>query len=219
MDINNSSGGYQSLLSMLGLQSQADSSATTTTTSPSYGAVDYSDGDRVSVSLRAEKLSRISAEFFSGAINSSQIPALTERLYENGFLSADEFQMLGGQTQTVSAITEASNFLNRFILDESVDGDSDAARALLCVVAVIDGMDEPTTGVKRRQESDAYDYVANYTDLLKEAEAPADIIAGFENVLDVLSALDKVRKTEQSTGALASYASVQEAYDELYKNA
>jgi len=219
VDINNSSGGYQNLLSMLGLQGQAGSGTATTTTSPSYGAVDYNDGDRVSVSLRAEKLSRISAEFFSGAINSSQIPALTERLYANGFLSADEFQMLGGQTQTVSAITEASNFLNRFILDESVDGDSDAARALLSVVSVIDGMDEPTTGDKRREESDAYDYVANYTDLLKEAEAPADIIAGFENVLDVLSALDKVRKTEQSTGALASYASVQEAYDELYKNA
>lgn len=224
MDINNSSAGYQNLLNMLGLQSTSSASATSTsseTTSSSTSALSasVSDSDKVSVSLRAEKLSRISAEFFSGAISSSQIPALTERLYQDGLLSSSEFQALGGQTQTVSAITEASNFLNRFILEESVDGDSEASKSLLAVVSVIDGMDQATTADQRRRESDAYDYVANYTDLLQEAEAPADIIKGFENVLDVLSALDKVRKSEQSTGALASYASVQEAYDELYKNA
>ena len=99
-----------------------------------------------------------------------------------------------------------------------MDGDSEAAKSLLNVVDVIGRMDESATPAQRRAETEAYEYVANYTDLLKEAGAPDDIVAGFENVLDVLTALDTVRKNEQSTGALASYASVQEAYNDLYSD-
>lgn len=223
VDINNSSSsGYQSLLQMLGQQTSSSLSSSalssSDSTEQSSSSLNLPQGEKVSVSLRAEKLSRISSEYFSGVLSSSQIPALTQRLYEDGFLNASEFQSLGGQTQSVSAITEASNFLNSFILDESVDGDSEAAKAMLNVVDVISGMDGKTSAESRRKESEAYDYVANYTELLKEADAPADIVKGFENVQDVLAALDKVRKTEQSTGALASYASVQDAYNELFKD-
>ncbi|MCB2388238.1 hypothetical protein [Thalassolituus alkanivorans] len=236
MDINNSSSGYQNLLAMLGKSVASttgalngDSSQTaesgeaaaagqSRSAAPAASQINADSSDKVSFSYRAEKLSRISAEFFSGTINSSQIPALTQRLYEDGFLSNSDFQALGGQTQQVSAIAEASNFLNSFILNEAVDGDSEAAKSLLNVVDVIGRMDERATPAQRRAETEAFDYVANYTDLLKEAGAPDDIVAGFENVLDVLTALDTVRKNEQSTGALASYASVQEAYNDLYSD-
>ncbi|MCD8523254.1 MAG: hypothetical protein LRY66_13620 [Saccharospirillaceae bacterium] len=221
MDINNSPSGYQNLLAMLGKQVASATAAQNSDSNPSASnrsAASSDSIDKVSFSYRAEKLSRISAEFFSGTINSSQIPALTQRLYEDGFLSNGDLQALGGQTPKVSAIAEASNFLNRFILNEAVDGDSEAAKSLLNVVEVIGRMDESVTPAQRRAETEAYDFVANYTDLLKEAEAPADIIEGFDNVLNVLTALDKVRKNEQSTGALASYASVQEAYNDLYSD-
>lgn len=219
MDVNNSPSGYQNLLAMLG-KSVASTTAALNGDNPqpaqSRTATGGDSADKVSLSYRAEKLSRISAEFFSGTINSSQIPALTQRLYEDGLLSNDDFQALGGQTQTVSAITEASSFLNRFILNEAVDGDSEAAKSLLSVVDVIGRMDESVTPSQRRAETEAYEYIASYTDLLKETGAATDIIEGFDNVLNVLTALDKVRKNEQSTGALASYASVQEAYNDLY---
>ena len=77
---------------------------------------------------------------------------------------------------------------------------------------------QTSSALGRRKETEAYEFVANYTDLLEEAGAPASVIDGFKNVMDVLGALDAVRKTEQSTGALTSYASVQEAYDDLFKN-
>jgi len=220
MDIKNSTA-YQNLMTSLGNSAAKDSSAAgddkqqlNSNSSKSYDSVDT---DKVSVSLRAEKLSRISADFFSGTIKSDQIPDLVDRLYQDGFLSAGEYSNLGGSTQKVSAISEASSFLNQFILNESVDGDSDAAKSLLNVLDVINGIDGATTELTRRKESEAYEFVANYTDLLQEAGAPDDVVDGFENILDVLGALDSVRKTEQSTGALTSYASVQEAYDDLFK--
>ena len=226
MNINQPNG-YQKLLSMLGQSTSASAgnqnNRTTSVTDDAQPATrarlsdvgDYSD--KVSLSFRAEKLQKISAEFFSGTISSSQIPALTQRLFEEGFLTSTDYQMLGGQTQTVSAISEASSFINRFILDEAVDGDQEAARELIKVADVLANMDLKTTPELRRAESDAYEFVANYAELLEEADAPADIQKGFATVLDVLSALDKVRKQEQSTGALSSYASVQEAYDDMYK--
>ena len=217
MDINNSTS-YQNLMRSLGSQN-----VTATDTEQAASAsqkADYSsvDTDRVSVSLRAEKLSRISSEFFSGTINSQQIPDLVNRLYEDGFLTNDDYRDLGGDAQSVSAITEAAGFLSQFVMGEAVDGDSEAARSLINVIEVIDGIDQTSSALGRRKETEAYEFVVNYTDLLEEAGAPASVIDGFKNVMDVLGALDAVRKTEQSTGALTSYASVQEAYDDLFKN-
>ena len=223
MDVNPSNG-YQKLLGMLGQSAGSSSGAGNTRTAseqesgarPRLSDFDaYSD--KVSLSFRAEKLQKISAEFFNGTISSSQIPALTQRLFEDGFLTTSDYQMLGGQTQKVSAISEATSFVSRFILEEAVDGDQEAARELIKVADVLANMDLKSTPELRRAEAEAYEFVANYADLLQEVGAPADIQKGFANVLDVLSALDKVRKQEQSTGALSSYASVQEAYDEMVK--
>ncbi len=69
----------------------------------------------------------------------------------------------------------------------------------------------------RRKESEAYEFVSGYTEILKETQAPADLVKSFEQVLKVFEALDTVRKNELQTGALASYASVQDTYDEYNK--
>lgn len=224
MAINQSGNSYQNLLSMLG-QSTARSTASAAsseqnaTASSKASVTDFSHyTDKVSLSHRAEKLQKISAEFFSGTISSAQIPELTQRLYEDGFLDSSDYQKLGGYTQPVSAISEAHSFLNRYILSESVDGDRATAQKLMSVVDVLANIDLNTTPELRQAEADAYEFIAGYTEQLQEQGASADTLEGFSSILDVLSALDKVRKQEQNTGALTSYASVQEAYDELFKD-
>jgi hypothetical protein len=75
-------------------------------------------------------------------------------------------------------------------------------------------MDEMSTVDSRRKETEAYEFVSGYTEILSETYAPADLVKGFEQVLKVLEALDTVRKNELQTGALASYASVQKTFNE-----
>ena len=77
-------------------------------------------------------------------------------------------------------------------------------------------MNAPATAGRREQEQQALVFVGNYTEMLKETDAPADIIKGFEKVSEVLVTLNKVRSNEAKTGALASYASVEEAHKALY---
>jgi len=216
VDINSSSSSYQNLLTMLGKSSSATTGATasdsTAITSSASGKRSLQIGnDKVSLSLHAEKLSRINAEFFSGRMSSSDIPALAQRLYKDGFISASEYQNLGGQEDDMSTITQASNFLNTYILDEEVDGDNTAAKAILNVIDVIDRMDESITPTHRQAEIEAFDYVTAYTEQLIEKGAPESVITGFENVFDVLSALNTVRNNEQSNDATASYTSIQDA--------
>src|SRR5690554_7541067 len=89
MDINNSNTNYKDLITQL---KQSNSNAKAVTNEPaerSQTARNLSklaDTDTVSVSYKAAKLQKISSEFFSGIIHSSQISALTERLYQDGFL-------------------------------------------------------------------------------------------------------------------------------------
>lgn len=177
-----------------------------------------SNADRVSLSYKSRQLHSIQAEFFSGPIRSDQIPELTQRLFEGGLLSSSEYQQLGGvlPNQKISAVSESVHFLNRFILDESVDGDSEGAKSLLKALSVIEGMNLPSDVDRRAQEKEALKYVSAYTDMLKETGASADIVEGFENVTEVLQALDTVRTNEAKTGALASYASVEDTHKELF---
>lgn len=177
-----------------------------------------SNADRVSLSYKSRQLHSIQAEFFSGPIRSDQIPELTQRLFEGGLLSSSEYQQLGGvlPNQKISAVSESVHFLNRFILDESVDGDTEGAKSLLTALSAIEGMNLPSNAERRAQEQEALQYVSAYTDMLKETGAPADIVEGFENVTEVLQALDKVRNNEARTGALASYASVEDTHKELF---
>jgi hypothetical protein len=158
----------------------------------------------------------ISAEYFSGTVKSSDIPALAERLYQDGFINEAEYRDLGGvkADESTSQIAQSVHFLNDFIMNEAVDGDSEGAKSLMLAVDVLQRMDEPSTADSRRKETEAYEFVSGYTEILKETQAPADLIGNFEQVLKVFEALDTVRKNELQTGALASYASVQETFDE-----
>lgn len=212
MDINNQAQSYQGLLNMLKGQSSDSGNLAQQRIVDSLPH----NSDSVSLSYKGAKLGMISAEYFSGTVKSSDIPALTERLYQDGFINDTEFRALGGvkADESTSQIAQSVNFLNNFIMDEAVDGDSEGAKSLMFAVDALQRMDEASTEESRRKESEAYEYVSGYTELLKETQAPADLVKSFEQVLQVFEALDTVRKNELQTGALASYASVQETYNE-----
>ena len=215
MDINNQAPSYQGLLNMLNGKPAND--GTSTSQQRIVDSLPYSSsGDSVSLSYKGAKLGMISAEYFSGTVKSSDIPALTERLYQDGFINESEYRSLGGvkADESTSQIAQTVHFLNDFIMGEAVDGDSEGAKSLMVAVDVLQRMDEASTVDSRRKETEAYEFVSGYTEILKETHAPADLVKGFEQVLKVFEALDTVRKNELQTGALASYASVQETFNE-----
>jgi hypothetical protein len=218
MDINNQAQSYQGLLNMLNGKPASDDSATSqqriVDSLPHSGS-----SDSVSLSYKGAKLGMISAEYFSGTVKSSDIPALTERLYQDGFINESEYRALGGvkADESTSQIAQSVNFLNNFIMGEAVDGDSEGAKNLMLAVDALQRMDEASTDGSRKKETEAYEFVSGYTEILKETQAPADLVNSFEQVLKIFEALDTVRKNELQTGALASYASVQETYDEYNK--
>lgn len=171
--------------------------------------------DQVSLSLRSSKLQKISADFFSGIIKSSQIPALTQRLYEEGFLDDKDYRLLGGQTQKVSVISEANSFINRSLMSAIEDGKQDEALELAKVSTALAEIDLKSTAERRQVEKQALAYIQTKLQSLQQEGAPSNLLKGFQNVADVLAALEKVRQQESSTGALASYSQVQDAYDEF----
>jgi hypothetical protein len=217
MDINNQAPSYQGLLNMLNGKPANDSTATSQ--QRIVDSLPRSDSnDSVSLSYKGAKLGMVSAEYFSSNVNSSDIPALTKRLYQDGFINESAFRSLGVKTdESISQISQIVHFLNDFIMGETIDGDSEGAKSLMAAVDVLERMDEMSTVDSRRQETEAYEFVSGYTDILKETYAPAELVKGFEQVLKVLEALDTVRKNELQTGALASYASVQKTFNE-YQN-
>jgi hypothetical protein len=217
MDINNQAPSYQGLLNMLNGKPANDSTATSQ--QRIVDSLPRSDSsDSVSFSYKGAKLGMVSAEYFSSNVNSSDIPALTKRLYQDGFINESEFRSLGVKAdESISQVSQIVHFLNDFIMGETIDGDSEGAKSLMAAVDVLQGMDEMSTEDSRRQETEAYEFVSGYTDILKETYAPAELVKGFEQVLKVLEALDTVRKNELQTGALASYASVQKTFNE-YQN-
>jgi hypothetical protein len=217
MDINNQAPSYQGLLNMLNGKPANGS------TTSQQRIVDSLSGsgsnDSVSLSYKGAKLGMISAEYFSSNVKSSDIPALSERLYQDGFINESEFRSLGGvkADESTSQISQTVHFLNDFIMGEAVDGDSEGAKSLMAAVDILQRMDEVSTVDSRRKETEAYEFVSGYTEILNETYAPAKLVKGFEQVLKVLEALDTVRKNELQTGALASYASVQKTFNE-YQN-
>lgn len=220
MDVNNSNTNYKDLITQLKQSNSNAKAVTNELAERSQTARNLSklaDTDTVSVSYKAAKLQKISSEFFSGIIHSSQISALTERLYQDGFLTDTEFQSLGGQTQKVSAVSQASSFVNQQIMQEADSGDKDSLKQLIQVADVLANINVKATPEIRQAEKQAYDFVSNLADRKQEEGADKSVVAGLKNVLDVLSVLDQIRKQEYSTGALASYGSVQEAYDEIHK--
>jgi|TARA_B110000046_G_scaffold183900_1_gene221052 hypothetical protein len=217
MDINNQAQSYQGLLNMLNGKPANDigsSSQQRIVDSLPYSS--NSSADSVSLSYKGAKLGMISAEYFSGTVKSTDIPKLTERLYQDGFINESEYRALGGvkADEPTSQIAQSVNFLNDFIMGEIVDGDSEGAKSLMLAVDSLQNMDEQSSLDSRRKETEAYEFVSGYTELLKETNAPSHLIKGFEQVLQVFEALDTVRKNELQTGALASYASVQDTFND-----
>jgi hypothetical protein len=221
MDINNQAQSYQGLLNMLNGKSDGADSSAVSSQQRIVDSLPYSSGssgssDSVSLSYKGAKLGMISAEYFSGSVKSTDIPALTERLYQDGFINESEYRSLGGvkADEATSEIAKTVHFLNDFIMNEAIDGDSEGAKSLMMAVDALQRMDEASTAGSRRKETEAYEFVSGYTEILKETSAPADLVDSFEQVLKVFEALDTVRKNELQTGALASYASVQETFNE-----
>ena len=217
MDINNQAQSYQGLLNMLNGKPANDiGSSTQQRIVDSLPYSSNSAADSVSLSYKGAKLGMISAEYFSGTVKSSDIPKLTERLFQDGFINESEYRALGGvkADEPTSEIAQSVNFLNDFIMGEIVDGDSEGAKSMMLAVDSLQGMDQESSLDSRRKETEAYEFVSGYTELLKETNAPSHLIKGFEQVLQVFEALDTVRKNELQTGALASYASVQDTFND-----
>jgi hypothetical protein len=219
MDINNQAQSYQGLLNMLNGKSANDASVTN-----QQGIVDsllYSNSSNgsnnsVSLSYKGTKLNMISAEYFLGTMKFNDIPTLIERLDQDGFIKESEFRGLWGvkANESTSEIAQTVHFLNNFMMGETADSDSEGAKNLMAAIDVLQKMDEASTPDLRRKETEAYEFVSGYTEVLKETDAPTDLINSFEQALKVFEALDTVRKNELQTGVLASYASVQETINE-----
>ena len=224
MDINNHGQSYQGLISMLNGQTELSLASELASEQKSEQAneqaakVQGRAQDKVSLSSQGEKLGLIAAEFFTGSITSSNIPKLTERLYQQGLIDVEDYQALaGGTKQSPSEIAQSVHFLNRFVSSDIIDDNSEGAQKLLKAVDLLQSVDRPSTPDSRREESSAYDYISSYTDLLRDAKAPQDLMSGFETLEKVFEALSVVRNNEKN-GALASYASVQSVYNENNKS-
>lgn len=121
------------------------------------------------------------------------------------------------QTQPpFSAVRRAVDYLQLCIRDQAALGDRTGALALAGVLEVLHGIGRASDLLIRRAEGDAYDYIANYTELAEEAGAGVHTLQGLWLVADVLAATDFARKEEMHTGQLCSYARVEEIYGMYY---
>ena len=120
MDINNQAQSYQGLLNML--NGKPASNGSENAQQRIVDTLPYSS-DSVSLSYKGAKLSMISSEFFSGTIKSTDIPALTERLFQDGFINESELRALGGvkPDESTSQIKQSINFLNTVIMNEGMN--------------------------------------------------------------------------------------------------
>ncbi len=160
----------------------------------------YERRDSVTLSWKSQKLSAISKEFFNGPIASNNIAALTQSLYENGFLSGTDLQTMGGEYAEQDSITKAKHTLNSFALQASKKGDDNSVSLLSTIASAIDNMDLPSTQELRQIEIIAVDYAQQFLAKLQQVPANDTLIAEFENVVDVVSTLDTLRQSDQLSG-------------------
>lgn len=177
-----------------------------------------STADRVSLSPQAARLNNISDFFVQADIDKSKVNLISQQLYQEGLVSAPELEKLTGQKNQPSPIAESVNFLNGFIRQEAIMGDSAGAAELVKAVKVIENVDQATTETLRQAESKSYEYVHEYKQLLEETSAPQSLVESFDKVLNVFHAINSVRNSEQQTGVLASFASVQQVYEQNQNN-
>lgn len=171
----------------------------------------------LSLSVRSQKLSAISKEFFNGPIASKNIAALSQSLYENGFINGKDLQTLGGDQPKQNSITESQHFVNSFMLEASEQGDTQTLAMLTPIAAAISNMDAPSSQSQRQTEIIALDNAKQVLNHLKELDTDDALIKEFENVVEVLTTLDSLRKNDANQPGTAKYNEVQNNYDDLFK--
>ena len=221
MDIQNSVNNKPSLFNMMAEESQGSEEETNLFRpgSQSSGLSNTSrvDLDTVSISYQAQQMREISKEFFSGTIKSSQIPELTRRLYEAGFINEAEFTKLSGTDAKTSAVSEAKAFINKSLMQALQDGDKELSKELEKVAKVLANMNnKQPTAEQLQAETDAFQFIEKLQQQKQEEGADKTTLEGLKNVLQVFGALAKIRSQEMNTNALQSYAKVQETYDEMF---
>jgi len=176
--------------------------------SKNYSAGLAHSGDRVSISYRANKLQEIGQQFFSGSIHSSDIGALTQSLYEGGFLTEEEFMSLGGQVQQVSITSQAANFLNAYMGSGEALSKEDSEQ-IVKAINVIENMNENPTDEQRVNEQQALAFMTGFSEELAANNADESVQEGFNMVLSVLTSLEKIRTGQVDVEALNSYQDIQ----------
>ncbi len=173
-----------------------------------YGAALVHSSDRVSISYRANKLQEIGQQFFSGSIHSSEIAALSQSLYEGGFLSEEEYVSLGGQVQQVSITSQAANFLNAYMGSGQALSKDDSEQ-IVKAISVIETMNENPTDEQRVNEQQALEFMTRYSEKIAANNTDDSVQEGFNMVLSVLTSLEKIRTGQVDVEALNSYQEIQ----------
>ncbi len=174
-----------------------------------YGASLERSTDRVSISYRASKLNDISQKYFGGTIGSSDIAALTQSLFEGGFLTEEEFVSLGGQTQQVSITSESVNFLNRY-MGSGEKLTNEQGKGIINAISVIENMNQNPTDLQLENEQKALSFINGFVMDLADKDTDEKIQQGFEQVQTVLSKLSDIRNGNVDIEALNSYQEIQQ---------
>jgi hypothetical protein len=200
----------KNLGSDLATEQAGDADSTTVRTSSTVSS------DSLSLSIRSQKLSAISKEFFNGPIASNNVAALSQSLYENGFINNNDLQSLGGEQAEQSTIAQSKHFINSFMFEASKQGDEKTISMLEPIALAIDNMDSASTSSQRQNEVVALDNANQVLAHLKEIGADTSLISEFENVVDVLSTLDTLRQNDQVNQGVAEYEAIQNEYGDLF---
>lgn len=194
------------------ISTQSDNDLTPSTSNPSQQA----GSSELSLSIRSQKLSAISKEFFNGPIASENIAALSQSLYENGFINNQELQAMGAETPEQTTITQSKHFISSFMFEASKQGDEATLSMLEPIAQAINNMDAASTSKQRQIEVVALDNAKQMLSHLNEVGADEALIKAFENVVDVLSTLDTLRQSDQLKQGVAEYETIQNEYDDLF---
>jgi hemoglobin-like flavoprotein len=194
------------------LSTQSDNDLAPNTSNPSQQA----GSSELSLSIRSQKLSAISKEFFNGPIASENIAALSQSLYENGFINNQELQAMGAETPEQTTITQSKHFISSFMFEASKQGDEATLSMLEPIAQAINNMDAASTSKQRQIEVVALDNAKQMLSHLNEVGADEALIKEFENVVDVLSTLDTLRQSDRLKQGVAEYETIQNEYDDLF---
>lgn len=194
------------------ISTQSDNDLTPSTSNPSPQA----GSSELSLSIRSQKLSAISKEFFNGPIASENIAALSQSLYENGFINNQELQAMGAETPEQTTITQSNHFISSFMFEASKQGDEATLSMLEPIAQAINNMDAASTSKQRQIEVVALDNAKQMLSHLNEVGADEALIKEFENVVNVLSTLDTLRQSDRLKQGVAEYETIQNEYDDLF---